>query len=353
MNQRPRLILFATIVLGIAAAASADSLVINNLSYADVQITSVKLGEIFFTTSTGNEVRKPMAQVSKLNLADEPSFNSAEEAFAARDWDKATAGYEKTVRSTRKAWLADWCAVRLLESANKAGRFDAAIKAFIAIAEKSPDSVKTITLNMPKANSAYLPEAATLLNTAANKTKNEMTRNALLKLLVDVNNAKGDTRASEEALERLAQSNATANPNSSDAQRAQALLKLKGLRTAIAAKDYEKVLQSVEKDSALFSEPADQAEAMLCVADASAGKAAPNTDVEAWKEVAVTYMRVVVNAPTSPQAASALLHVAAIHETKLGEKQTAIKLYQQIIADFKGQDSARQAEQEIKRLGGA
>jgi tetratricopeptide (TPR) repeat protein len=343
----------ATIVLAITAAASADSLVINNLSYADVQITGVKAGEVFFTTSTGNDVRKPMAQVSKINLADEPAFNSAEEAFAARDWNKATASYEKTVRSTQKLWLADWCAVRLLESANKAGRFDAAVRAYIAIAEKSPDAVKTITLNMPKPNSAYLPEAATLLNAAANKTKSEATRAALLKLLVDVNNAKGDTRASENALERLAQSNAKVNPNSSDAQRAQVLLKLKGLRTAIAAKEYDKVLQTVEKDAGLFSDPADQAEALLCVADASAGKSGESNDAETWKEVAVAYMRVVVNAPTSSQAAAALLRVAAIHETKLGEKETALKLYQQIVTDYKDQDPARQAEKEIKRLKGA
>ena len=97
-----------------------DSITVNNLPYPDVKINGVKGEEIFFITQTGTEVHKPIANVSKINLADEPAFNLAEEAYFAKDWEKAATGYEKTFRTTNKVWLKDWCSVRLLESANKA-----------------------------------------------------------------------------------------------------------------------------------------------------------------------------------------------------------------------------------------
>src|SRR3954447_2404965 len=134
------------ILLAMPALAVGDSITVNNVSYADVKISTVKDEKIYFITQTGTEVNKPIAQVSKINLADEPAFNGAEEAYLAKDWDKAATGYEKTFRTTNKGWLKDWCSVRLLESANKAGHFDAAVKAYIALAEKSPAAAKTIQL---------------------------------------------------------------------------------------------------------------------------------------------------------------------------------------------------------------
>jgi hypothetical protein len=330
----------------------ADSLVINNLSYADVKIQTIENEHIYFVTSTGNHVHKPLAEVTKINVADEPTFNAAEEAYKARDWSKATDGYDKTMRSTQKPWLGEWASGRLLDSANRSGRFDQAVSAYITVAERSPAAVKNVNLTLPKANSAYLTDGAALLNSAIDKSKNEQTRVLLLKLLIDVYNAKGDSRAAESVLERLVRANANLNPNSSEAHRAQAMLKLKSLRTLLESKEYDKVIVSVEKDGSLFSELSDQVEALLCYADAKAGKFAASKDEDAAKEVSIAYMRVVAHSPASAQAATALFRVASIHETKLNEKATAVKIYQQIAADFAGQEFARQAEQEIKRLSG-
>ena len=127
------------------------------------------------------------------------------------------------------------------------------------------------------------------------------------------------------------------------------MLKLKSLRVALAAKEYDKVISTIEKEASTIIEPADQAEALLIFADAKAGKA--GEEKSAWKEVAVAYMRVAANAPGTPQAATALLKVAAIHETRLGEKDTALKLLRQVAADYKGQEPATEAEAQLKRLG--
>src|SRR6266550_3192996 len=331
------------------AFALADSVTVNNLAYPYVKISNVKGEEIFFLTQTGTEVHKPIAHVSKINLTDEPAFNAAEEAYLAKDWDKAATGYERTVRTTNKAWLKDWCSVRLLESANKSGHFDAAVKAYIALAEKSPDSAKSIVLNMPKAGSAYINDAIKDLNSGLARTKNEESKSLLLKLLVDLNALKGDSAASDKALQDLAQSRVNLDPNSPEALKAQAMLKVKSLRVALAAKEYDKVISGIEKEASTIIEPADQAEALLIYADAKAGKA--GDDKAGWKDAAVAYMRVAANAPGTPQAATALLKVAAIHETKFGEKDTALKLLRQVAADYKGQEAATEAEAQIKRLG--
>src|SRR6267378_1836493 len=129
---------------------------------------------------------------------------------------------------------------------------------------------------------------------------------------------------------------------SPEALKAQVMLKLKSLRMALAAKEYDKVISGIEKEASTIIEPADQAEALLMFADAKAGKA--GDDKNAWKDVAVAYMRVAANAPGTAQAATALLKVAAIHETRLGEKDTALRLLKQIATDYKGQESGNEAE---------
>src|ERR1041384_6426204 len=99
LESKKLLFILSLCIFGIAIAnVRADSLVVNTLSYADVRINAVKDGEVYFTTSTGNQVHNPWASVTKMTLADEPAFNSAEEAYAARDFDKATIGYDKTLR---------------------------------------------------------------------------------------------------------------------------------------------------------------------------------------------------------------------------------------------------------------
>src|ERR1044071_9231151 len=234
--------LAATAGLLFCSLALADSLNVGSLKYTDVRVTAIKSGEVFFTTGTGNEVHKPLSQVSKISLNDEPAFSVAEEAYQSKDWDKATTNYQKTLTTTQKPWLREWCSVRLLESANNAGRFDAALRAFIALAEKSPDSAKLITLTLPKADSAYLGEGIKLIEAAVARQRNEDIKGILLKVLVDLHTAKGDANGADTAMQQLMASKVAADPNSPEAQRAQVVMKLRSIKKDLANKDYDKVL---------------------------------------------------------------------------------------------------------------
>jgi hypothetical protein len=353
LQVSPAYLVAAALLGALAGTAGADSLAIGSLEYRDIQISGVKGEVIVFTTNTGKEIVKPIAQVTRISLDGDPAFSAAEDAYSIKQWDKATEGYEKTLRTTQKAWLRDWCAVRLFESANKGGRFDAAVKAHIALVRKSPEAAKALALTMPKSDSAYLPEAIKLVNEAANDANlNDQAKEVLLKVLVDLHNAKGDADGAAGAAERLIQIKAASDPNSPEAQRAAAMVKLNAMHKALAAKQYDKVIQLVDKEGTSIVDVADQADALLCLADAKAGKAANSTDLETWKDVAVAYMRVVANAPANaPQVPAALLKTAAIHSARLNDKQAAIQLYKQIQAEYKGQDAAKEAERELAKLG--
>ena len=342
-----RVALLAPLLLG--SPLLADSLVINNLPYNDVRITGVKGDEIYFTFA-GREVHRPIAEITKVQLNDEPALNAAEEAYAQRAWDKAADGYEKTLRTTQKAWLRDWVSLRLLDSANNAGRFDAAVRGYVTLAERNPTAARSIKLTMPKADSAYLNDAIKLINDSLAKSKNDETKALLLNTLIEVYNAKGDTNGAAEALRRRMEMVA-ADPNTPEGVRAAALLKLKAIQLALSSKQFDQVIKLIEKDGPSLTDPLDQAEALWCLAEAHAGKAQASKDPEVWKDVALAYMRVAAHAPqNSPLAAAALLKTAALHEQRLDERQTALAIYQQVVTDFKDTDAGNAAEKQVQRL---
>jgi tetratricopeptide (TPR) repeat protein len=344
-----RIALAAAAPFLLASPLLADTLVINNLSYNDIRVTGVRGDEIYFTFS-GREIHKPISEITRVRLDDEPALNAAEVAYVANDWDKASDGYERTLRTTQKPWLRDWVSLRLLESANNAGRFDAAIKGYVALVEKNPATARDIRLNMPKPDSTYLDDAVKLINDAVAKSRNDAAKELLLNTLIEVYNAKGDINGANEALRRRMEL-AAADPTTPEGMRAAALLKLKAIQLALAGKQYDKVIQLIRQDGASFTNLHDQTEALWCLAEAHAGKAAGSADVEVWKDVALGYVRVAAHAlQSSPLAAAALLKTAAIHEQHLDEKQTALTIYQQIAADYRNTDAARTAEKEIQRL---
>jgi tetratricopeptide (TPR) repeat protein len=341
-------------ILTLAAATPllADTVWIKTLPGVDGRVQGIANGKLNYETSGGTPRQYPLEDVTAIKVDGESNLNAAEEAFKAKDYDKATSGYERAL-SSGKPWIKEWASYRLLKSANESKRFDAAVKAFISLAERSPEAARAVTLDLPDKGSKFLDDAIRELDKAIKASRKEETRAVLARLLSDVANQKGDAAAAGQALQQMADARIRANPNSPEAQRAKVLLALNSIKQSLAAREYDKVISEIERQAPTITEPADQLEALVMLAQANEGKAGASTDTAVWKEVAIGYMRVVANAPPgSPQAGSALLRVAAIHETKLNEKPTALKLYQRIAADYKEQQAARDAEKEIKRLQG-
>lgn len=335
-----------------APLARADTLLIgsgagNPVPYNNVKVDRVQGGKIIFRTSTGNETSRDLSKVVQMTLDDEPAFNAAEAAYAKGDWNAATDGYQKTVRSTDKQWLADFCSIRLIDAAGKSGRFDAAVTGYIAAVLKDPAMADAKKPALPDGKSTYLDTAADELNDALASSKLEdVQRQALLSFLLEIHRARGDAQATADTTEQLLKISAAA-PNSAGsdsrlAGRALADLKLGLAHVALDEKNFAKARDTIESSREVFVEPDQQADALFCLAEARAGLRAGN-DPAALKASALDYMRVVAHFKDEPASAglvaNALVKTAAILE-QLNERADALSLYQQVTAQYAGSSDA-------------
>ncbi len=335
------------------AVCVADTLLFTNkLEYKDCRVTGIEGGAILFELTTGPQ-KKPMAQVAKIIIDNEPAFNNAEALFAQQQWDKATDEYEKAVRGTTKQWIKEWCNVRLLEAAQKGGRFDVVVRNYIAVALKTPDTARAIALNMPKADSAYLPEAIKAAQAACDAAAaNPKAQEVLGKLIVDLNTAKGDAKAAELATQRQAEFSMRANPNSPETLALLMRVKLAKINTDLAAGKFDDVIKGIEAEAAKILEPADQLTMLWAMAEARKGKLGTGGTKDDWKEIGIAYMRVVANGKAAdPKVIDSLLKVAEIHATKLDDKPAAQAMLKRMIdEDYKGMDAAKEAQALLEKI---
>ncbi|MFI5377831.1 MAG: tol-pal system YbgF family protein [Tepidisphaerales bacterium] len=354
MSQKSVRNAMVAIVLGvfIPAVCLADTLVINRLEYKDCRVNGIEGNAILFDFS-GRAQKKPISEVTKIIIDNEPAFNNAEAFFAQKQWDKATDEYEKAVRATTKPWIKEWCSVRLLEAAKMGGRFDVVVRNYIAVALKTPDTAKEITLNLPKADSAFLPEAIKAAQTACDAASaNPKAQEVLGKLLVDLYTAKGDAKGAEVATQRLAEFSARANPNSPETIKLLMRVKLAKINTELEAGKFDEVIKGIEAEAPNIIEPADQINMLWALAEARKGKLGGAGTKDEWKEIAIAYMRVVANGKAAdPKVIDSLLKVAEIHATKLGDKPAAQAMLKRMIDDdYKGMEAAKDAQKLLEKL---
>lgn len=353
---RTAVIAFAATLALLAASLPADVIWIGGLQIKDTKVLRVEQGNLVFTTA-GREASRELSRVTRLQIDGENAFNAAEEAFASGNWDQAADGYQRTVRSTNKDWLKEYSTLKLLEAANKSGRFDAAVTAYVNLLLRDPASAGKSRPALPDEKSTYLDTAVSEVNDALKQTRlSDEQRMALLSFLIDLHNARNDARAAEQAAEKLDEILAK-NPNDPNAGRALARRKLQSASQALQAGNFPKAAADIEQNKPLFTEPQQQAEALWILAEAKFNQAdkgnAGNADnATALKDAALAYMRIVAHfkgEPGRPRVGDALLRTAEIHE-RLNELPTATALYQQVAAEFNDDPAGTKAKQALDRL---
>ncbi len=153
----------------------------------------------------------------------------------------------------------------------------------------------------------------------------------ILDLLYKLQIAKADQKGADETLDRVLK----LDPSNAIAQQAAVHKVLLAIQADFTAKQYDKVIAAVQgPDGEKFTAPADQSEVLLLRAKSMDAKAAAGGKPEDWKEVALAYMQVASNFPTSnPQVGEALLRTAEILDKQVKDTKEAQKLYQQIASD--------------------
>lgn len=307
--------------------------------------------ELVYETQ-GRQVARGLDQVKQLIIDNEPAFNAAEEHYFAAQYDKAVEGYQRALRATTREWLRTFASVRLADAAGKAGRFDAAVTAYVALVRLNPSLAARYKPGVPAGRSTFLDNAVAELNAARGQVSGDVARQAILSLLLEVHQARKDTAAANATLEELLKLNigGTADPA---ARSAMAAIRLGQARMAADAKDWKKVLQTLDESRGLFNEPAQQADALFLIAEARHELADPN-DRDAMLDVALDYMRVVAHfkdVEGRPHVAESLLRTALIHERLGGENRaTALALYKQIAAEFASDPAGAAAKKAVERL---
>jgi TolA-binding protein len=350
------------LMLGLALAAGtarADSFTASTsgegrgISYDRVKILDIKGGELLFRTANGQDSSRPLAQVGQITVEGEQAFNDAEVAYLAGDFAKAADGYQRTVRATTKDFLKDRAAQRLVDAAGKTGRFDAAVTGYIALVGRSPELAATSKPALPAGKSTFLDSAVKEVEAAANDGKlKDPQKVMLLSFALELHRARGDNKAAGEAAERLLKLSA-ADASNPAAAAALADLKINLANLALDEKNYQKAMNEIEQNRAIFNDPAQQASALYALAEAKAGLAGDQTDERALKDLALAYMRVVAfskDQPNNPAVPQSLAKTAAILE-KLKQPAQARDLYQQVATAYPASPVAGDAMAAVQRLG--
>jgi len=122
---------------------------------------------------------------------------------------------------------------------------------------------------------------------------------------------------------------------------------------ALDKKDYAKVQSDIKAAAPQLTDPKDQAQALLILADAQAGIARGNDAPAAWQDAALAYMRVVAhfkdNPAIAPLVAKSMLRAGQIEE-QLKDRDAARTLYEQLLAQYPSDPVAPDAKAGLDRL---
>lgn len=358
MNKHRISTVVVALALSAATAAWADTLVISSSGQGkgipnnNVKILGIEGDQIKFRTANGNDTSRPLSQVTQITLDDEPAFNEAEVAYLAGDFAKAAEGYQKTVRATSKEWLKDRSAQRLVESAGKTGRFDAAVTGFVALVARSPELAVASKPIIPPGKSTFLDSAVKEVEGALNDSKlKDDQKVILLSFELELHRARQDNKAAGETAERLLKLSAGDASNPAAAA-ALADLKINLAHLALDEKNYAKALAEIEQNRAIFTEPSQQVEALYCLAQAKEGQAGGKGDEKTLKDLALAYMRVVAlgkEQSGAPRVAESLVRTAALLE-QLKNPAQARDLYQSVATAYPNSSVAADAKAAVDRL---
>src|SRR5258706_1588950 len=269
----------------------------------------------------------------KLTVTYEPTLIGAEEAFAAGKWADAVDGYQKVLRTGAKPWLKDFAAVRLLKAGEKSERFDAVVTAYIHLLAKDPQAAKEIKLKYPEdpAN-AYFKTAAAQVEAAQAAEKDAGKSTMLAVFRMDIAKAMKDDATVMKLAEQLSKQSGAGGNAAIDPSMLAGIVdgKLSLIAGIVEKKDYAAAQKGLDEVKPSVTEAKSQAEWLWLTAQTHEGVSG------ATKDVAIDYMRVVANYPSSDRAPQALLKTAAILET-LQDNKAAIGVYQQVARDYEGQ----------------
>ena len=299
-------------------------------------VTQIAEGKLQMQGKNGNLVTRPLDQVWRVKVDSEPALSEAEEAFEQNKFDVAAAAYDRALASTKKDWVRDRAAERLVVAAEKAGQFPLQAAAYAQIALRDPIGAADKKPVVP-ADKAQVAKAIPFVERAFATKATDPLRGFLGELYV--------------AAERFDDLNKLTPPG---AAKDPAIIVLQATATAKKGNPAA-AIQSIEQNKALITQPDQQFEALFTLAQAK--EALAGTDPAKMQEAALAYMRVVAHFGTKndPRVVDSLNRTAGLLE-RTGQPAEAATMYAQVAADPRAKARpglAAEAQKNADRLKGA
>ena len=152
----------------------------------NVRITGLKAGRILYQLPSGQQVERPIEQVTYLQIAGWDAFNDAEKQQREGGFRQAEVSYEKLLaKPQEKAGegldRALLVRCRLIRVYDVDGRFDQAVTTFLVVLDKMPEVADTLRpSNVPAAASTFMPAALAAVNAAIEKHRGTPAGESLL-----------------------------------------------------------------------------------------------------------------------------------------------------------------------------
>lgn len=343
-----------------------------------VKIDGMSSAGLLFRSASADRAAepKPIKEIWRIQVDDEPALNAAETAFVAQKWDDAVNGYQKTLSASRKDWVKQYATLRLLTAAEKSGKFSAAASAYAALVQRDPKAADDVKPEIPANAKAELPGAINAVKAAlADGRAPAPARAALQAFLAELYIANGQLKEAQAMGGKGASPSPSPTPGGTAAvpaaprdprqggnaaapaaapvpsvNKGEIDLKLQLALASLKEKKYQEAIDGVEAVAPALTDPEQQATALFALAEARAGAA--GDDPAKLKDAALSYMRVVAHfkgRPDTPHVAESLLRTGTVLEqAKL--LPDALAAYQAVQTDFKQSPHAKEAAAGVARV---
>lgn len=320
-------------------AAAQDSVKIGGFWIDNVALQGVVEGQLVYLASGGGEVAQPLEKVEGVKLGKYPAMALAQAAIEAGNDAEAVKQLTTVRGSAKEPWLQRYSGKMLMEAADRSGKADQAIDAFIALATL-PNLDEFYLANPPTASVAAADDKTKVtikqkLAAAASKLpKQGPMGEAVTQLTALVANAGIEAAPSapgETAAPPVGEAPAGTAPSPSATASATILpdfIEDDAITKLLRAGKFEEAVDLANK--ALMS-AGDLSMKLYQHGKAKLGQADAATDDETaqklYKDAGISFMRVVIYFPASRYRGAALVEAGYVHQ-KIGREDIARRLYQ-------------------------
>jgi tetratricopeptide (TPR) repeat protein len=332
--RRPLLAALLTLLL--APLSLADAVKLDGIWVQDVLVRGFDGGQLVYRGQTGQEVRRPVADLEGLQLEDHPELAEAQEAIDNQRWADAVRPLQRVVRSAAPDHAKQWAGALLVRALDQQGDAVAAATAFADLLRRgAPPALLSVPMaSMQQAQPQVRQRAAQAIRPLASRAPAEL-REPLDQYLQLAQQQAAPTTGTGQTPAGGTGSNgsAGATPQAEGAVVLPAMVDqtdMAPLADQLRAGNFEQALAAA--DNAL-TRPGNLMLKLYLKGMAQLGIAEQSGAREDYLDAGLTFMRVVVHFGRGSTAANPIYAASAVEagyvHQQIGRTDTAAQLFQQ------------------------